>query len=240
MSTRNTKPSGVASSRAPITRRPSRSKNSWLASGRGAVRLAFVGIGEDEIDIGGDVELAAAELAHADDDQLLGDPVEVAGLAVERGEGGVVDGDRRPDGGVGQHGHVFAHFGKAGATGEIARERVQHGAPAQGAQRRGERRAVERLRHLNPCRRRVERRVEGAQQPCPIFRMRRQHLRGVTAVRDSRGEVEGNDHRGFPSHGKERRRARRRERRGRWASATMERVTPLCLWSAPPSAPSAR
>ncbi len=52
-------------------RRPSRSKNSRLEMDCGAVGLAFLGIDEDEVDVRRDVELAAAELAHRDDDQLL-------------------------------------------------------------------------------------------------------------------------------------------------------------------------
>ena len=51
-----------------------------------AGRLAVLGIGEDEVDVGRHVELAAPQLAHADDDQLLGRAVAPAGDAAGVGE----------------------------------------------------------------------------------------------------------------------------------------------------------
>ena len=109
--------------------------------------LAFLRVEEHEIDVGRDVELAAAELAHADDDQRLG-------RAAVRAEGLAVDGDelaaRGLDGGIdrdlGEGGHRAADLAEAGAAGEVAGERVDHDAGAQRAQR-----GAEGARCVGPC-----------------------------------------------------------------------------------------
>ena len=51
--------------------RPRRVKKSKLLIGRDSVGLAVFGIDEDQVDVGGDVEFASAQLAHADHDQRL-------------------------------------------------------------------------------------------------------------------------------------------------------------------------
>ena len=71
MSTRNTKPSAVTSCSALITRRPEALEELAVAELARAAGLAFLGIDEHEVDVRGHVELAAAELAHRDDHELL-------------------------------------------------------------------------------------------------------------------------------------------------------------------------
>ena len=123
-----------------MTRRPSRSKNSRFDNGARAVGFAVVGIDEDEIDVGGDVELAAAELAHPDHDELLRGAVLVARLAVHRGERRVVQRQRPRRSATSASVVMFgADLVEIGAAGEVAGERVQQHAAAQRAQRGGQR-----------------------------------------------------------------------------------------------------
>jgi len=96
--------------------------------------LAFPGIGEDQVDVGRHVELPAAQLAHADDDQRLGCAVGAAGLAVRRHQVRVVQRQRGAERDLGQPGHRGADFGQVGASGEVAREGVQQHAAAKPAQ----------------------------------------------------------------------------------------------------------
>ena len=67
-----------------------------------AVGLARRTVAEDQIDIGGEVELAATELAHADDDQPLRPAVGIAQHAVTLGHAGLGMLERRLDAAIGQ------------------------------------------------------------------------------------------------------------------------------------------
>ena len=98
MSTRNTKPSSVTSA----------SSADQPAPGALAALLVLdpAGMDEHEIDVGGHVELAAAELAHGDDDQVL---------LLQRG----CDAELR------EVAHRAAHLVEVGEAGEIARHDPQ-------------------------------------------------------------------------------------------------------------------
>ena len=102
MSTRNTKPSAVRASSRRISDWPRRVKYSSFATLRGAVGLAALGKEEDEVDVGGEIELAAAELAHADDEELLRLARRRARRAVARLERAPRESERGGDRGVGE------------------------------------------------------------------------------------------------------------------------------------------
>ena len=158
-----------------------------LAVGKAAraVGLAFLRVDEDEVDVGRDVELAAAELAHADDDQALHRAGGVARLAVRRGQRRVVERVRRSDGDLGEPGDVGADLEQVGAAGEVADQRLQHHPPSQPAQRPGERRGVAlRDRGVDCARDRppVERRVDDRIEPGTLVGVRGQRSAGVAAV----------------------------------------------------------
>ena len=99
--------------------------------------FAFLGIDQDEVDVGGDVELAAAELAHAHHDQplraaLAERPAELRfELALEQRL-------HRIDANVGERGHGGADFAEVGAARKIARHGAQEHAAAQPAQARAQ------------------------------------------------------------------------------------------------------
>ena len=72
-----------------MTRRPRRSKNSWLVSGRACLgvaarraRVAVLVVDEDQVDVGRHVQFGAAQLAHAHDQQVLRDSVGADGNTV--------------------------------------------------------------------------------------------------------------------------------------------------------------
>ncbi len=106
--------------------------------------LALVRVDEHEIDVGGDVQLAAAELAHPDDQQILG-----ARRTRRRAVLGVhprpVRGERRGERDLGEVGHGAGDLGERREAREVARRGAQHHPRAQFAQRGAERRRVERL-----------------------------------------------------------------------------------------------
>jgi hypothetical protein len=87
----------------------------------GAVGIAVLGVGEDQVDVRRDIELAPAELAHADDDQLLGPPVGVARRAVTLDEAAAEDVHGPGHGQLGDQRHAFDHFAERGEAGQIAR-----------------------------------------------------------------------------------------------------------------------
>ena len=143
--------------------------------------LALVGKHEDQIDVGGEIELAAAELAHAEHDERLRFAGGAARLAVGAHEirGRVVHG--RLDGGVGEGAGVGQRFAASPRAGEVAPGDAHHLALALAAQRRhesgevaapGDRRR-EALRHLAVRQRRVERRLVDQ----PLGERRRSRLR---------------------------------------------------------------
>ena len=69
-----------------------------------AVGYAFALVGIDQVDVGTEIELAAAELAHAEHHQPLDLAVGVADHAIARGEAGLQRLQRDPQAGVGQCG----------------------------------------------------------------------------------------------------------------------------------------
>ena len=82
--------------------------------------FTFLGIDEDEIDVGGDVEFAAAQLAHADHHQFLAfarfrarHAQRLLQLLHDAGESAF-------DGDFGQQGHGRADFSQAGAASQVA------------------------------------------------------------------------------------------------------------------------
>ncbi|EFK97080.1 hypothetical protein LDC_0852 [sediment metagenome] len=97
--------------------------------------LAFLGVGENQVDVGGYVELEAAELAHADHDQILFAAAILAERrAVLRAQPAVDPRERETQGGVGKQrggGHYFAQVGESA---QVARDQAQHDLLAQLAQ----------------------------------------------------------------------------------------------------------
>ena len=77
-----------------------------------AVGVAVVRVGEDEIDVGRNIQFAAAQFAHADDNQFLHFALGVAGQAVAAGKGAGQDVHRDCHRRVGQERHRFGDFGQ--------------------------------------------------------------------------------------------------------------------------------
>ena len=157
-----------------------------------AIRIAVFRIDEDEIDVGGHVELAPAELAHADHHEVLRCAVLVARLAVLGGERAVVQRDGGAQRDLGERRHVGADLGQIGARGQVAGQRVDEDAAAQPAQRCRQRARFAGLRGgaqrgfgVSPGERRTERRGERL----PLFRVRGQRRGRVSAVGESGGEI---------------------------------------------------
>ena len=69
MSTRNTKPSSLRTSSSRMSSRPSRLKYSSFSMTRGPSVWPRLGEQEHQVDVGGEIQLAPAELAHAQHDQ---------------------------------------------------------------------------------------------------------------------------------------------------------------------------
>ena len=110
-----------------------------------AVRFAVFGIDEDQVDIRGDVQFPPAQLAHADDDQLLRLALCRARCAVASDEDGGEDGGSMADRHLGQGGHGFGYLGQVRQTGQVARDDARHHPGAQAAQAGAQRRLVRRL-----------------------------------------------------------------------------------------------
>ncbi len=148
-----------------------------------AIRFAFVGIDEHEVDVGGHVELGAPELAHADDDQLLRSPARIARLAVHGRERAMMRGDGRAHRAVGEPRDRTAHLGEIRAPGQVPHERVQHDALAQPAQTCGERVAIgsDELRELRVRVVPAHRVVDRGRKALRLVGMTFQHSRGVAA-----------------------------------------------------------
>ena len=108
-----------------------------------AVRLAFLGIREHEVDVRRDVELAAAQLPHADDDEALWRSGFVAdGLAVRRGELARMQRRRGVECNFRQRGDRCQHLGERRAPGQVAGKRMHEEAAPQHPQGRREGDAV--------------------------------------------------------------------------------------------------
>ena len=95
--------------------------------------IAFLGVDENVIDVGRHIQLASAELAHADDQQALRPAGLVEWLAIGGGELTVVVIEREIGGEVGQQGHTFDDFGERRQAAQIAQSDVRHGLLAQAA-----------------------------------------------------------------------------------------------------------
>ena len=123
-----------------MTRRPSRTKNSWLPSGRmspapgSGRRFAVFVVREDQVDVRRNVQFATAQLAHADDQQVL----RLAGFArrhaVHLGEFARVDRNRALDGQFGQCGRGRDDLRQAAGAGRIAEDQRRDHAPTQSPQ----------------------------------------------------------------------------------------------------------
>ncbi len=112
------------------------------------IGVAVLGIDEDQVDVRRDVQLAAAELAHADDDEALACARRVARHAVAGDQRGFGDLQRGGDGGIGDQRHALDDLGQVGPSREVAAGDARHGALLETAQRRlelvfGERRFPE-------------------------------------------------------------------------------------------------
>ncbi len=95
-------------------------------------QVAFLGIDEHEVDVGGDVELASAQLAHADHQQRLrARALRYAALGVEARMRVRL---RRGDCRLREIGHRAGDFRERRHAGQIARQRAQQDAGAQFAQ----------------------------------------------------------------------------------------------------------
>ena len=96
--------------------------------------LSVLGEGEDEVDVGGEVELARAELAERQDDELLG----LSGLTHRGPEVGalpfVESADARADDRVGEIGGVAHGFLEVREAADVAPCNAHHLAPAQASQ----------------------------------------------------------------------------------------------------------
>ena len=122
-------------------------KNSWLLRRPRAARFAFLGIDEHEVDVGRHVELAAAELAHADHVQLLRQAAVFSHrLPVFRRQPALEVCDRGRDCDVGERGDRSDDFVQRRQSAQIARDYPQHHALAQVPQRALERRFVRGIR----------------------------------------------------------------------------------------------
>ena len=141
-----------------------REKRDQLAAGA-LERFMLAGtvrIDEHQVHVGGDVELAAAELAHADHDQLAR-----GRAAVDLGPG-----ERAADLGVGERAHRAADLGEFCRAREVARHHAQEHAPAQPPQA-----CLERALVIVRAARQRQRDLVGAE------RMRRVEFRGEPGMR---------------------------------------------------------
>ncbi len=136
---------------ALIRPRPRRVKIFEIRDRSGTIGVAVLGIDEDQVDVRRDVELAPAELAHADDDQLLGPPVGAARRTVAFDEAAAEDVHGPGHGQFGDQRHAFDHFAERGEPGQIARGDAGIGALLELAQHRLEIGFAGRLRG-QPCR----------------------------------------------------------------------------------------
>jgi hypothetical protein len=154
MSTRNTWPSSVTSAMALIRPRPRRVKYSKLDIDLCAVGVAILGIDEDQVDVRGHVELAPAQLAHADDDQFLRPAIGTARRAVAFGQPLADDLHRPGHRQFGNQRHALDDFAQRRQAGQIARGDAGIGALLQAAQHRLEvwlrRRAARRAMPTDP------------------------------------------------------------------------------------------
>ncbi|MCY1514939.1 hypothetical protein D9M68_495070 [compost metagenome] len=94
-----------------------------VADAARAVGLAFLAVQHDQVDVGGHVQFAAAELAHAHDQHFLrfaggGVP----GHAVDGGQVGRHAAVRRGHGGIGQRGHGAHDFLERGVASQVAHD----------------------------------------------------------------------------------------------------------------------
>ncbi len=138
MSTRNTLPSAVRSPSSRMTSLPRRVKKSSLSMLRAPDVVPLSGNSEDQIDVGGEIELAATELAHAEHDERLA--LARARCAARR-RYARDPGWRSPprlDGRVGKRAGVRQRLGERGPARKVAPGNAHHLAFPLAAQRRHE------------------------------------------------------------------------------------------------------
>ena len=111
-------------------------------------RLAFLVEEEDEVDVGGDVELSAAELAHAHDHQVLGTSRHAVRHAATLGQLSGVDLHRRRDGRLGEVAHEPHDFEVVDATRRVSPDDVHDEAAPHLPELHAQRLAVGRGRRL--------------------------------------------------------------------------------------------
>ena len=97
-------------------------------------RFLYLGINEDQVDIGRNVQLAPAELAHADHHQPLWLAVVVERFTKIFHQLAVQEGQRVVDAEIGQQGHRFDDLFQRRQSGQIAHDQAGHDALAQTAQ----------------------------------------------------------------------------------------------------------
>jgi hypothetical protein len=94
-------------------------------------RLPFLGIDENVIDVGRDVEFAAAELAHADDQQPLRLAAAVERFAEQLAQLPMDKVEREVGGHIGELGHAFDNFAQRRQVADVAHDQGRHHALAQ-------------------------------------------------------------------------------------------------------------
>ncbi len=107
-----------------------------------AVGLAALGIEEHEVDVGGEVEFAAAQLAHADDDEFLGLAGRRARRAIARRERARREGERSADRAVRERGQFAQRLVERREPGQVAPGDAHELVAAQAPQGIHERRLV--------------------------------------------------------------------------------------------------
>ncbi len=110
-----------------MSRRPSRVKYSWLLIDARPAGLAFLAVEEDEVDVRGDVELPAAELAHGDHEQALGLARQGAQRPAVRAPQPVIQSAQGVAHALlGQRRHRVHHFGEVRCAPQVAGDHVHH------------------------------------------------------------------------------------------------------------------
>ena len=107
-----------------------------MSSATRAVGLAVLGVGQDQVDVGGKIQFAAAELAEAQHDEALRLALGVARQAVTRAEIGFGIAQRRLEAGLGQRGGTVEGVGHAVQAVDVAPDQPQRLAFAEAAQQR--------------------------------------------------------------------------------------------------------
>ena len=170
-------------------------------------------------------------------------PFDVAGLAVERGEGRVVQTPPPPLSEVSASMVMFSHTSarsarpvrsRASVCSTVRRRSVRSAAASAVASPSGRATSISCRDGARAARRACD------QQPCPVFRVAPRAPASRSGCRRGRRRGRGERSSRFLRHTASRHSVARSTAEAGGASATMGRVTPLCLSLAPPFAPSAR